>query len=75
MATYEYTTIIVNHTAGELLRDDGDEDGPVGWDTGYHNPARVFNLMGKEGWLLTSSVHEPLQGIGALTLYWFRRES
>jgi hypothetical protein len=44
-------------------------------DGGYYAPVGVFNQLGSEGWRLTTSVHEQLEGVGNFTFHYFIRES
>ena len=73
MATYEYRTVMVHHGAQELsIIADG---APESIEGGYFRATAVFNQLGADGWRLTTSVHEQLEGVGAFTMHIFCRES
>jgi hypothetical protein len=73
MPNYEYRSIIVNHGARELSISGGGTAEQV--DGGYYAPVGVFNQLGAEGWRLTTSVYERLEGVGDFTFHYFTRES
>jgi hypothetical protein len=72
MAAYAYQVVTVNHQAREVNVGDGGV--PRDIDGGYFQLSSLFNTLGADGWLLCSSVHEQIEGIGSFTLHVFARE-